>query len=141
MAVKYNTDYLSEVIAKDEWKSMAPFTKEAFRMVKKGSGAGSDFLGWVSLPDDYDKEEFSRIEAAAERIKGSCDIFVVLGIGGSYLGARAAIEFVKSPLYNNLKKDTPDIYFAGNNISPTALTELLSICEGKEVCVNVISKS
>ena len=141
MAVKYNTDFLGDVISKDEWKAMAPFTKEAFRMVKKGSGAGNDFLGWVSLPDDYDKEEFARIEAAAERIKGSCDIFVVLGIGGSYLGARAAIEFVKSPLYNNLKKDTPDVYFAGNNISPTALTELLSICEGKDICVNVISKS
>ncbi len=141
MAVQYNTDFLSEVISKEEWKSMAPFAKEALRMVKKGSGAGSDFLGWVSLPDDYDREEFVRIEAAAERIKSSCDIFVVLGIGGSYLGARAAIEFVKSPLYNNLKKDTPDIYFAGNNISPTALTELLSICEGKDVCVNVISKS
>lgn len=141
MAVKYNTDFLGDMISKDEWKAMAPFTKEAFRMVKKGSGAGNDFLGWVSLPDDYDKEEFARIEAAAERIKGSCDIFVVLGIGGSYLGARAAIEFVKSPLYNNLKKDTPDVYFAGNNISPTALTELLSICEGKDICVNVISKS
>ena len=141
MAVKYNTDFLGDVISKDEWKAMAPFTKEAFRMVKKGSGAGNDFLGWVSLPDDYDKEEFARIEAAAERIKGYCDIFVVLGIGGSYLGARAAIEFVKSPLYNNLKKDTPDVYFAGNNISPTALTELLSICEGKDICVNVISKS
>ena len=141
MAVKYNTDFLGDVISKEEWKAMAPFTKEAFRMVKKGSGAGNDFLGWVSLPDDYDKEEFARIEAAAERIKGSCDIFVVLGIGGSYLGARAAIEFVKSPLYNNLKKDTPDVYFAGNNISPTALTELLSICEGKDICVNVISKS
>ena len=141
MAVKYNTKFLSEVISKEEWQGMAPFTKEAFRMVKKGSGAGSDFLGWVSLPDDYDKEEFVRIQAAAERIKSSCDVFVVLGIGGSYLGARAAIEFVKSPLYNNLKKDTPDIYFAGNNISPTALTELLSICEGKDICVNVISKS
>ena len=141
MAVKYNTEFLSGVISKEEWQGMAPFTKEAFRMVKKGSGAGSDFLGWVSLPDDYDKEEFARIEAAAERIKNSCDVFVVLGIGGSYLGARAAIEFVKSPLYNNLKKDTPDVYFAGNNISPTALTELLSICEGKDICVNVISKS
>ena len=141
MAVRYNTAYLSEVITKDEWKSMVPFTKEAFRMIKKGTGAGSDFLGWVALPDDYDKEEFARIEAAAERIKKSCDVFVVLGIGGSYLGARAAIEFVKSPLYNSLKKDTPDIYFAGNNISPTALTELLAICEGKDICVNVISKS
>ncbi|MBQ1244569.1 MAG: glucose-6-phosphate isomerase, partial [Clostridia bacterium] len=102
---------------------------------------GSDFLGWVDLPENYDKKEFEEILCASEKIKKSCDIFVVLGIGGSYLGARAAIEFVKSPLYNNLKKDTPDIYFAGNNISTTALTELLSICEGKEICLNVISKS
>ncbi len=141
MTVKYNTNYLGDAISKEEWESMRPFAKEAFRMVKKGTGAGNDFLGWISLPDDYDKEEFARIKDAAKRIQSSCDIFVVLGIGGSYLGARAAIEFVKSPLYNSLKKDTPDVYFAGNNISPTALTELLSICEGKDICVNVISKS
>jgi glucose-6-phosphate isomerase len=77
----------------------------------------------MDLPVDYDKEEFARILNAAERIKKSCDILVVIGIGGSYLGARAAIEFVKSPLYNNLKKDTPDIYFSGNNISAAALSE------------------
>ena len=98
-------------------------------------------LGWVDLPVNYDKDEFARIKIAAEKIKKSCDILVVIGIGGSYLGARAAIEFVKSPLYNDLAKDTPKIYFAGNNISTTALNELISICEGKDVCVNVISKS
>ena len=95
----------------------------------------------MDLPVDYDKEEFARIKVAAEKIKKSCDALVVIGIGGSYLGARAAIEFVKSPMYNSLKKDTPEIYFAGNNISTTALTELISILEGKDICVNVISKS
>ena len=75
------------------------------------------------------------------KVKDLCDVFVVIGIGGSYLGARAAIEFVRSPLYNNLKKDTPDIYFSGCNISAEALQELLSICEGRDVCINVISKS
>ncbi len=141
MAIRYITDYLADSISHDELAGMQPFAREALRMTLDGNGAGSDYLGWVTLPDDYDKEEFTRIEAAAKRIISTCDVFVVLGIGGSYLGARAAIEFVKSPLYNNLKKDTPDIYFAGNNISPTALTELLSICEGKDICVNVISKS
>ena len=104
-------------------------------------GAGNDFLGWVDLPVNYDKEEFARIKVAAEKIKKSSDALVVIGIGGSYLGARAAVEFVKSPLYNSLKKDTPDIYFSGNNISTTALTELISILDGKDFCVNVISKS
>ncbi|MBR6676718.1 MAG: glucose-6-phosphate isomerase, partial [Clostridia bacterium] len=103
--------------------------------------AGNDFLGWVDLPVNYDKEEFARIKVAAEKIKKMCDVFVVIGIGGSYLGARAAIEFVKSPLYNNLKKDTPDVYFAGNSISSSALSDILKLCEGKDVCINVISKS
>ncbi len=114
---------------------------KAHEVLSGGTGLGNDYIGWVNLPRDYDKDEFSRIKIAAEKIKKSCDILVVIGIGGSYLGARAAIEFVKSPLYNNLTKDTPDIYFAGNNISSTALTELITICEGKDICVNVISKS
>jgi len=95
----------------------------------------------LDLPENYDKEEFARIKKAAERIKSDSDVLVVIGIGGSYLGARAAIEFLKSPFYNNLKKDTPDIYYVGNNISSTYLNEILSICEGKDISVNVISKS
>ena len=105
------------------------------------TGAGNDFLGWIDLPVDYDKEEFARIKTAAAKIQKSCDVLVVIGIGGSYLGARAAIEFVKSPVYNNLKKDTPDVYFSGNSISASALADLLRICEGRDVCINVISKS
>jgi glucose-6-phosphate isomerase len=104
-------------------------------------GLGSDFTGWLSLPTDYDKEEFKRIISAAEKIKGDTDVFVVIGIGGSYLGARAAIEFLHSQNYNNLKKKTPDIYFVGNSISPLALSEILEICKDKDVSVNVISKS
>ena len=95
----------------------------------------------MNLPTNYDKEEFARIKAAAERIKKNTDVFVVIGIGGSYLGARAAIEFLKSPNYNALKKDTPDIYYTGNSISSTALAELLEICEGRDVSINMISKS
>ena len=141
MAIKLNTKFTEGFIRTAELENMAPAASAALELVKAKNGPGSDFLGWVDLPVNYDKEEFGRIKKAAEKINSSCDILVVIGIGGSYLGARAAIEFVKSPLYNNLKKDTPDIYFAGNNISPTALTELISICEGKDICVNVISKS
>lgn len=141
MSLKLTDKFLQGFVSCDELRAIEGEAISAFNTVKKKNGAGSDFLGWVDLPVNYDKEEFVRIKAAAEKIKKSCDILVVIGIGGSYLGARAAIEFVKSPIYNNLKKDTPDIYFAGNNISTTALTELLSICEGRDICVNVISKS
>ena len=141
MSFTVNEKFLSGFLAAHELENLRPEAVAALDRVKAKTGAGNDFLGWVDLPVDYDKEEFARIKNAAERIKKSCDILVVLGIGGSYLGARAVIEFVKSPLYNNMKKDTPDIYFSGNNISTTALCELLSICEGKDICVNVISKS
>ena len=141
MSFTVNEKFLSGFLAPHELDNLRPEAEAALARVKAKNGAGNDFLGWVDLPVDYDKEEFARIKNAAERIKKNCDILVVLGIGGSYLGARAVIEFVKSPLYNNMKKDTPDIYFSGNNISTTALCELLAICEGKDICVNVISKS
>ncbi len=141
MGLNVSSKFLKTFVSDDEISALLPSAKSALETVKLANGAGNDFLGWVNLPENYDKEEFSRIKKAAEKIKKNCDIFVVIGIGGSYLGARAAIEFIKSPIYNNLKKDTPDIYFAGNNISTTALTELISICEGKDICVNVISKS
>ncbi|MBP3381755.1 MAG: glucose-6-phosphate isomerase, partial [Clostridia bacterium] len=118
-----------------------PYIKVAHDTLHNRNGLGNDFLGWVDLPTNYDKEEFARIKAAAARIKETTDIFIAIGIGGSYLGARAAIEFLKSPLYNAKKKDTPDVYFAGNSISSTALQELLELCEGRRVSINVISKS
>lgn len=136
-----NETFAKGFVTETEWESVSADVKRAYGVLSSRQGAGNDFLGWVDLPENYDKEEFDRILVAAEKIKKSCDILVVIGIGGSYLGARAVIEFVKSPLYNNRKKDTPDIYFAGNSISATALTELLALCEGKDVCVNVISKS
>ena len=141
MSIVINERFLDGFVKEHELAYLEGQAISALQAVKNKNMQGSDFLGWVDLPENYDKKEFEEILRASEKIKKSCDIFVVLGIGGSYLGARAAIEFVKSPLYNNLKKDTPDIYFAGNNISTTALTELLSICEGKEICLNVISKS
>ena len=141
MAIKLNDNFLNGFVGKNEIDYMQPYADNAYDLLLTGKGPGNDYIGWVNLPENYDKEEFARIKIAAEKIKKTADILVVIGIGGSYLGARAAIEFIKSPLYNNLKKDTPDIYFAGNNISSTALNELLSICEGKNICVNVISKS
>ena len=141
MAIKLNTKYLNGFIRDDEYEGMAPLIAAAHNTLVSGKGLGSDFLGWVDLPENYDKEEFERIKAAAKRIQDKADVLIVIGIGGSYLGARAAIELLKSPFYNNLKKDTPDIYFVGNNISPTYLNEVISICEGRDVCVNVISKS
>ena len=141
MSIKLNDQFIKGFVGSHEEEYMKPFASVAYDLLKSGKGQGNDFQGWVDLPVNYDKEEFERIKVAADRIKKNSDILIVIGIGGSYLGARAAIEFIKSPLYNNLKKDTPDIYFAGNNISTTALTELLSICEGKDISVNVISKS
>ncbi len=141
MAIRLDLKYADKFISDDQIKALEAETTEAFGKVMTGSGEGSDFLGWRDLPVNYDREEFARIKQSAEFIKKNCDVFIVIGIGGSYLGARAAVEFVKSPLYNSLKKDTPDIYFAGNSISPVQINELLSICEGKDVCLNVISKS
>ena len=141
MSLKITDTFAKQFIKSEEIENLAIQAKSALNLVKTGTGAGNDFHGWYDLPNNYDKEEFERIKIAAKKIQSNSDILVVIGIGGSYLGARAAIEFVKSPIYNNLKKDTPDIYFAGNNISTTALNELLSICEGKDVSVNVISKS
>ncbi|MCC8043242.1 MAG: glucose-6-phosphate isomerase [Oscillospiraceae bacterium] len=139
--VKFNTKYLEKFVSADEMSAMKSQTVLAAQTLESRSGAGSDFLGWCDLPVDYDKDEFVRIKAAAEKIKANSDVLIVIGIGGSYLGARAAIEFLKSPNYNALKKDTPDIYYVGNNISPTYLNEIISICEGKDISVNVISKS
>lgn len=141
MAVKLNTKYLDGMISDHELEGVKSQITAAHNLIETRSGQGNDFLGWVDLPVDYDKEEFARIKSAAEKIKQKADILIVIGIGGSYLGARAAIELLRSPFYNNMKKDTPDIYYVGNSISPTYLNEVLSICEGKDICVNVISKS
>lgn len=141
MSLKLNMDYLSGFVSEHELKAAAPQVTAAHELLMSGKGLGSDFLGWVDLPVDYDKAEFERIKAAAETIRRKADVLVVIGIGGSYLGARAAIEMLRSPIYNDLKKDTPDIYFAGNNISPSYLKEIISVCEGRDICVNIISKS
>lgn len=141
MAIKVNDKYLKGFIGADEYKGIAPAVKAAHETLSARNGLGNDFLGWVTLPTDYDKDEFARIKAAAEKIKKDSDVLLVVGIGGSYLGARAAIEALKGCLYNSLKKDTPEIYFVGNSISPTYLNQVLSLVEGKDFSVNIISKS
>ena len=115
--------------------------KAAIDTLVNGTGAGNDFTGWVNLPVDYDKEEFARIQKAAEKIKANSKALVVIGIGGSYLGARAVIELLKSPNYNALPKDTPDVYFLGNGISSDALTDVVTMLGDRDFSVNVISKS
>ena len=141
MTLKLTDAYVKPFVSDDEIANRSGEVLAAQKSLLAKDGEGSDFLGWITLPDDYDKEEFARIKKAAEKIKNSCDIFIAIGIGGSYLGARAVVEFLKSPLYNSLKKDTPDVYFSGCNISAQSLNELLALCEGKDVCINVISKS
>ena len=127
-----------------ELSNMEAMVKSAHDTLKNGTGAGSDFLGWLDLPVNYDKNEFERIKNAAERIKKNSDALIVIGIGGSYLGPRAAIEMLNSNFYNVLKKDkrdTPQVFFVGNNISSTYLADLLDAIEGLDISVNVISKS
>ena len=139
--LKLVNKYADKFVSDHDIAEISGRAVEAMKTLHARNGEGNDFLGWVTLPTDYDKEEFSRIKKAAEYIKGNCDILIVIGIGGSYLGARAVIEALKSTNYNALAKDTPQIYFIGNTISPSMVTELVSLCEDKNICINVISKS
>lgn len=141
MSVKLIDRYVGELVTPADIEAIAPEVKKAAQVLESKTGEGNDFLGWLTLPTDYDKEEFARIKKAAAKIKSDSEVLIVIGIGGSYLGARAAIEFIKSPNYNVMKKDTPDIYFSGNSISSTALKELVDICDGRDFSINVISKS
>lgn len=141
MGLRLDDRYLASFVHEHELDNIAPYVKAAHDSLEAKSGAGNDFLGWMDLPVDYDKEEFARIKAAAAKIKQDSEVLIVIGIGGSYLGARAVIEAIKSTLYNSLKKDTPDIYFVGNSISPTYLSEVVSLVEGRDFSVNIISKS
>lgn len=141
MPINVNFNYAAPFADNEHLDVIAPEAVAAVTKLKNGSGEGSDYLGWVDLPYTYDKAEFARIKSCAEKIKESSQVLIVLGIGGSYLGARAAIEFVKSNNYNLIKKDTPDIYFGGNTLSSNALSELISLIDGKDFSINVISKS
>lgn len=132
-------DKAKDFISQEEIENVSEQVSAAHKTINEKSGPGSDFLGWVDLPVDYDKEEFERIEKAAAKIRKDSDVLVVIGIGGSYLGAKAAIDFVTGPFYNYTEK--PQIIFAGNNISPNYLNSVIDCLEGKDVSLNVISKS
>ena len=141
MSLKLNTNYLKDFISDADYKAIDSEIRASHKTLTEKTGAGNDFLGWVDLPENYDKEEFARIKLAAQKIRSDSEVLVVIGIGGSYLGARAAIEFCKSQNYNLVCKDAPQIFFSGNSISSAALNEILSICKDKDFSVNVISKS
>lgn len=141
MSLKLNTNYLKDFISDADYKAIDSEIRASHKTLTEKTGAGNDFLGWVDLPENYDKEEFARIKLAAQKIRSDSEVLVVIGIGGSYLGARAAIEFCKSQNYNLVCKDAPQIFFSGNSISSAALNEILSVCKDKDFSVNVISKS
>ncbi|UZJ80093.1 glucose-6-phosphate isomerase [Fictibacillus sp. KU28468] len=146
MANKLHFDYSKALpfLGEQEVSNFSALVKASHEQIHDRTGAGSDFLGWVDLPTAYDKEEFARIQKSAEKIKSDSDVLIVIGIGGSYLGARAAIEMLNHSFYNMLSKEdrkTPQVIFAGQNISSTYVKDLFQVLEGKDVSVNVISKS
>lgn len=126
-------------VSQEDIDAFASRLEIADKKIRLKNGEGNDFVGWIDQPLNYDKDEFARIKNAAERIRQNSDVLLVVGIGGSYLGARAVIEFLHGSYYNSLKK--PEIYFIGNSFSPDEINDVLTLCEGKRVAVNVISKS
>ena len=140
MSVKYNGKHLAKFIRPEEYDTIFPQVELAHQQLESRSGAGNDFLGWLDLPVNYDKEEFARIKEAAKKIHEDSDVLLVAGIGGSYLGARAVVEAVKG-LYHNDTEDGLKIYFCGNTISPTYLNDIIKVTKGKRFSINVISKS
>ena len=141
MSVKFNGKHLARFVKESEFAAIYPQVEAAHNLLESRTGPGNDFLGWVDLPVNYDKEEFARIKQAAAKIMSDTDVLLVIGIGGSYLGARAAIEAMAGSLYNATRTNTPEIYFVGNSISSSYLNQVLKICEGKRVSLNIISKS
>ena len=140
--ISFDYSKASQFVSQEEMENMKSITENAAKTLHEGSGAGNDFLGWINLPENYDKAEFERIKKAAAKIQSDSEVLVVVGIGGSYLGARAAIEMLTNSFYN-LKSDrkTPQILFAGNTISSTYLADLIEYIKDKDFSVNIISKS
>ena len=146
MSKKVAFDYskAAPFISANEMELMKKLTLDAKELLVSKTGAGNDFLGWINLPVDYDKEEFARIKKAAEKIQNDSEVLLVVGIGGSYLGARAAIEFLRHSFYNVVDKSirkTPEIYFVGNSISSTYLKHLIQVIGDRDFSINMISKS
>ena len=144
MKLDFSYKFSKNFFGEHEVEQIKPYVELANEVLTSKSGAGNDFLGWIDLPENYDKDEFARIKKAAEKIKNDSEVLVVIGIGGSYLGAKAAIEFLSHSFYNNLPKDkrkTPEIYFAGTNMSGVYLQHLIDVVGDRDFSVNVISKS
>ena len=139
--IQVDLTHMRRFIALPYEAALAPRLRIAHNHLQKNDGAGGDFTGWVRLPQEYDRQEFDRIQAAARRIQSDSRALVVIGIGGSYLGARGVIECLCSPNYNLRRKDTPNIYFVGNGLSDRQLRETMELLEGVDFSVNVISKS
>ena len=139
--IQVNTKNCSAFVPKDYFSLREDALSQAQAWLQDATGEGNDFVGWVHLPRDYDREEFARIKAAAQKIQAQSAALVVIGIGGSYLGARGVIEALCSPNYNQKQKDTPNIYFAGNTLSTDALTEIAELIGEQDFSINVISKS
>ena len=139
MAVTLNRSYLSGFVTTGDYEELKDAVERADTGLREKTGAGNDYMGWLSLPEDYDKEEFFRIKNAAARIRETSDLLLVIGIGGSYLGARAVIELLGTMYYNDFAP--LKIYFTGNNISPVDMARVMKLCEGRRVSINVISKS
>ena len=142
MAITLKTNGLAPFVREGELEKMKPFADVAVDLLNTGKGAGNDFIGWVDLPVNYDKEEFARIKAAAKKIQSNSEVLVVIGIGGSYLGGRAALDFINGNNYNAKKHPGfPDIYFVGNSISSDYLSDIIEMIGDRDFSVNVISKS
>ena len=146
MSTKVTFDYTkaASFVSDNEVELMKKLTLDARELLLSREGAGNDFLGWIDLPENYDKEEFARIKKAAEKIQQDSDVLLVIGIGGSYLGARAAIEFLRHSFYNVVDKSirkTPEIYFVGNSISSTYIKHLMDVIGDRDFSINMISKS
>ena len=142
--VTFDYSKATAFVSDHEIESMKELAAAAKETLVSRNGAGNDFLGWIDLPVEYDKEEFARIQKAADRIQSDSEVLVVIGIGGSYLGARAAIEFLRHNFYNMVSKEvrkTPEIYFVGNSISSTYLLDLIDVIGDRDFSVNIISKS
>ena len=139
--IQVDLSNIRSFVPEDWFTSRQGRLEQARAMLEAGNGPGGDFTGWVHLPRDYDREEFARIQKAAKKIQSDSQALVVIGIGGSYLGARAVVELLKSPNYNLKQKNTPDIFFAGNGLSTDALLETIELVKDRDFSVNVISKS
>ena len=142
--VRFEYDKALPFFGEHELEYLKEPVKLAHELIHNQTGAGNDFLGWVDLPENYDKEEFARIKKAADKIKSDSDVLLVIGIGGSYLGARAALDMLNHSFYNSLsadKRETPQIIFVGNSVSSTYMKDVFDLIDGKDISINVISKS